>query len=362
MTETESPDPKAADAVPAEDPAVDGPPPIATEPPKDGFFPVLLRFFLVPLILVGASVGVFAMLGALVAQGDPSTDDLLNRIAAGGKNARWHAAQELSNRVANRKEGEPDLTGDPAFVAGVIRTTERVLESGDDPRIFEHLSIFLAASKRPEAADVLREAATASDPDVRFFAVHALARLGEAAAMDAVLDRLGDTEPGVRAMAAWSAGSLAKETGGATAAAIREPLGKALADATVDVQMNAALALGRNGLADGADLIWKMLHPEWIRANLAPDGGGLGSILRRQGSNPVTPEQLEDTILLNALAVTYVIKDRSMIEGVRALGASHRSPKVQDAALEVAKLLEQEVAARGAEAPRAAPSVPAVQK
>jgi hypothetical protein len=359
-----APVPDAATGTPDPSPGAGGPsggdappggdaPAIITEPPKEGVIPVLLRFFVVPLILVGASLGVFALLGALVAQGDPSSEDLLQRLLSGGTNARWHAAQELSNRVA---QGEIDLAADGAFVAGVVRAAGLVLDSGDDPRVFEHLSVFLAASRDPAALDVLRRGAVAPDPDVRLFAVTALARHGDPSSLGAVLERLGDSDPVVRSAAAWSAGSLCRTMDESSRAAAREPLGRALADPDLDVRMNAALAAGRNGWPEAGEMIWKMLHPGWIRERLAGDEGGLRTLLRPEGGTPVTREQREDGILLNALTVVYALKDRSMIEGVRGLAQSHRSPQVQGAAMEVLRVLQAEVDAGGSVPQRSAPT------
>jgi hypothetical protein len=323
-------------------------PGVETEAPSGGGLPGVLRFFVVPLVLVGASVAVFAGLGALVGEGPPGPADLVERIATGGKNARWQAAQELSNQV---HQGVLDPRRDPALSAALGRAFVRARAEGDDPRILQYLARLLGRSDPAAAGPVLREALADGNPDVRVFVIAALAEMGDPGDVEAILARLSDLDPAVRAVAAFAGASLAAANGGAARPEWRAPLRAALDDASVDVRWNAALGLARLGDPAAADLVWRMLHRDYVRGHLAPAEGAGGGFLSPAGADPATPEQRTETVLLNALSAAFRLRDRSMLDGVKAL-ESDPSDAVKDWALRASAALEEEVAAKGAVAQR----------
>jgi len=317
---------------------------VDTEGPRGGLIPGILRFFVVPLVLVGVSVALFAGLGALVGQGPPSTHDLLLRISEGGKNARWQAAMELSNRVY---QGEVDLARDERLVLSIAEAFRRARVEGDDPRILRYLSRFLARSPLPAVAPVLEEAVGDGSPDVRMFAAEALAERGDPAALAVLLPRLSDTDAGVRTIAAWAVPLLASKGGADAAVAVRPALLRALGDDAVDVRWNAALGLARLGAPGGEDQVWQMLHRESVRALVEAGATGGGGILSVEGADPATPAQLEERVVANAVSAVYLLRDRSMLDGVRRLAEADPSDRVRDFALKTVAALEEEVARRG---------------
>jgi hypothetical protein len=347
----------------APDPSV--PPPPAADPwtPPEvdrgeaagsgGFLPGILRFFVVPLVLVGASLAVFAGLGALVKQGSTPTKDLLDRVAEGGKNERWQAAMELANRVV---AGEVDPAADDALAERVVVAFRAAREGGDDPRVLHLLSRFLAASPREDAGAALAEAAGDANAGTRIFALDALARRGDASSLDAALARTGDTDPAVRAMAVYATGILAAAAppGDTAAARAAEPLRAALGDDAVDVRWNATLALSRLGIPGGEDELWRMLHPEYLRRHVAPQESGAASLFSTEGADTASVEERTEGVLLNALSAVWRRRDVSMIEGVRALASAELGARVRDRALRTLEALEAEAKAKGgATAPRA---------
>jgi hypothetical protein len=323
--------------------------------PRGGVVTGLLRFFVVPLVLVGASLAVFAGLGAVVGQGAPTKEKLLERVADGGKNERWQAAMELANRVA---AGEVDLANDEALGAKAVEAFRRARDGGDDPRVLRYLSRFLAASPLPAAGEALADAAADAEPDVRLFAVEALARRGGAAGLEAVLPRLADADPGVRALAAYATGAIAEGEGVPEEAKQRAGASlRALLDEDLpDPRWNAALALARLGIPGGEDEIWRMLHRDYLRPLVAPAPSGAEALLSAEGADPSTPDAREDRVLCNALAAVWRRRDLSMIEAVRALADEDRSPTVKHQALRVREALDAEAKSKGAvPAPRAWP-------
>ena len=330
-------------------PAPEGPsfraPGVMEEPEAPvGFLPGVLRFFVVPLVLVGASVGVFAMLGAVVNREPAGTHELVQAIAEGGKNARWQAAQELSNLI---HRGDLDLRADESLTATLAEALDRARTSGDDARVIQHLSVLLGRGHPVPARPALERALADGNPDVRIFALGAIVELGDPASAEALAPRLKDLDPAVRAMAAFALPALLEKGGGEHPGA-REAVAAALGDPEVDVRWNAALGLARLGDPSGADVIWGMIHRGHVRRNLrSGESPAAGGFLAKSGTDPDSPQNREERVVLNGLSAVYRLKDRSMLPGVRELAAADPSPTVQSWALKTQALLEEEVKARG---------------
>jgi HEAT repeat protein len=312
--------------------------------PSGGFLPGILRFFVVPLLLVGASLGIFAGLGALVAQGQPTDADLVATVAAGGKNSRWQAAQELSNRVAR---GEVDLAQDAVLARTLADAFAAARAAGDDPRVIQLLSVLLGRSRSPAGRAALEAALADGSPDVRVFAVAALAEAADPRSLPALLPRLEDLDGAVRTVAAYAVPVVAERAAPAPPEA-RAALAKALADPVLDVKWNAALGLARLRDGAGADVVWEMLHRDHLRARLAAGTGEAGA---PGATRPPDPEA-EDRVIRSALSAAFLLRDRSMADGVKALAATDPSMPVRDWALRTAAALDEEIRAKGPVAQR----------
>jgi hypothetical protein len=304
----------------------------------------VLRFFVVPLVLVGASLAIFAGLGALVGQGPPTPEDLVRQIAEGGKNARWQAAQELSNQV---HAGQIDLRRDERLTNAVVEAFEKARASGDDVRVIQYLARLLGRARPDIAGPVLKRALVDGNPDVRLFVVGALADQGDPSDVEDLLARLDDGDPGVRAVAAFGAATVmaGPDGSGRGRADWRATLAKALHDPEVDVRWNAALGLARLGDPAGADLVWSMLHRDYVRANLKPAQGGGGA----ESGGPVAGDPgREEEVVLNALSAAFRLRDRTMADGVKGLVDSDPSDTVKDWAMRASAELEREAREKGA--------------
>src|SRR6185436_13097966 len=143
------------------------PPGPVTEPPRDAPPPgdeeddestgeprgagrLIARFFLLPLLVVGAAVGVFLVFNLMTFE-RRSPRDYLQEVRGGTANRRWQAAFELSRSLPN------------------LPPEERAALTAETLRIFEGLS-----GKRPE------------DIPVRRYLVLVLGRLGESSALPAL--------------------------------------------------------------------------------------------------------------------------------------------------------------------------------
>jgi HEAT repeat protein len=317
----------------------------AEEPPT-GLLPGVLRFFFVPLLLVGASVAIFAGLGALVAEPPEGPEELVRAVAEGGKNARWQAAQELSNRV---HRGDLDLRADERLAGSLAAALDAGREAGDDPRVLQLLAALLGRSHPGAARPALVRALADGNPDVRVFAAAALAESGDPAALPALLARVTDLDDGVRAVAVYAAAVLGEKAGPAPSPELADALGRAIRDPSVEVAWNAALGLARLGDPGGSDLLWAMLHRDYVRANLLPraDEAGRAGFLAAGGSDPATTEDREDRVVLNALSAIYRLRDASMLPAVRDLAERDGKMEVRGWALRTREVLEAAAKERG---------------
>src|SRR6266545_3193835 len=142
-----------------------------TEEPR-GAGRLIARFFLLPLVVVLAAVGIFLLFNLMTFE-RRSPRDYLQEVRGGTANRRWQAAFELSRSLGN------------------LPTEERAALTAETLRIFETLS-----SRRPD--DVL----------VRRYLVLVLGRLGDPSAVPALLQAAKDADSDTRLYAVWALGKI----------------------------------------------------------------------------------------------------------------------------------------------------------
>ena len=218
-----------------------------TEPPKDappqgdeefteeprGAGKMIVRFFLLPLVVVVAAVGIFLVFNYMTFE-RRGPRDYLQEVRGGAANRRWQAAFELSRSLGSLP---------PEERASLTAETLRVFESlsprrPDDLLVRRYLVLVLGRLGEKQAVPALIQAASAEDPDTRLYAVWALGKIGDPAGFETVLASSESEDAGARKMAAYVLGALGDPR------AI--PRLKVLADDRVaDVRWNAAIALAR---------------------------------------------------------------------------------------------------------------------
>src|SRR6202049_4231253 len=181
--------------------------PLATAPA------IAVQFFLIPLLVVGATVLVYLGFRSLLTD-DRSAEEYLTDIRSGGSNRRWPAAYELSRMMA-----------DPAFVKkeeAVLapELTKAFAESkdDDDPRVRQYLALTLGRlTPIPAAArQLLIEALNDKDGQTRISAIWALAATGDATVAPDLERLYASDDAGVRKMTVYALGSLPTDAGAAT--------------------------------------------------------------------------------------------------------------------------------------------------
>jgi HEAT repeat protein len=216
-----------------------------------------VRFFLLPLLVVGTAVAVFWLFSRITFE-RRTPADYLQEVRGGTASRRWQAAFELSRSL-------PSL--DPPERAVLAAETLRIFTQlsptrAEDVPVRRYLALVLGRLQDPQAVEALLAAAKDSDADTRLYAVWALGRLGDRRALPAVLEASASDDPGQRKMAAYVLGQL------------RDPgaiprLQVLLGDTVADVRWNAAIALASLGDPAGRSVLRSMIDREALSRQAA---------------------------------------------------------------------------------------------
>jgi len=273
------------------------------------------RLFLLPLLVVGTAVAIFLVFNVMTFD-RRSPAGYLEEVRGGSANRRWQAAFELSRAVGRVPPG-PERE---ALVAQTLRVFEGLSRTrADDVPVRRYLVLVLGKLGDRAAVPAILAAAKDPDPETRLYAVWALGMLGEQSALPVVLESSISEDSGARKMAAYVLGRL------------KDPraiprLQLLIEDPAADVRWNAAIALAT--LKDRAGL--PVLRSMIDRAALA-----------RQAS--LSAEQSE-TAMVNALKALAQLADADSLAAIEKVAREDPNLRVR------------EEARRAAEATRAAAS------
>ena len=278
---------------------------------------IAVQFFLIPLIVVGATVLVYIGFRSLLSD-DRSAEEYLIDIRTGGSNRRWPAAYELSRLMADpefvrREEAKlaPELT--KAFADS----------KGDDPRVRQYLALTLGRLTPPlpvETRQLLVEALNDQDSQTRISAIWALGSTGDRSVVPDLERQYSADDAGVRKMAVYALGSMPVDAG-------NETLMRALEDAEADVQWNAAIALARHGRHEGVPVLRRMLDRAYVERNVSR---------QPQPRDDVDPV---GEVMISGLRAIAALREATLSEQVRALSTDDQNLKVRQAARETLKTL-----------------------
>ena len=278
---------------------------------------IAVQFFLIPLLVVGATVLVYIGFRGLLSE-DRSAEEYLADIRSGGTNRQWPAAYELSRLMSDPefvKKGEaalaPELT--KAFAAS----------SDDDPRVRQYLALALGRLTPPIPADARRllvEALNDKESQTRISAIWALGSTGDATVVPDIERMYASGDAGVRKMAVYALGSMPIDAGNDT-------LVKALEDAEPDVQWNAAIALARHGRHEGVPVLRRMLDRAYVERNVTR---------QPQARDEVDPV---GEVMISGLRAIAALKAAALSDEVRTLSTGDQNVKVRQAAIEALKNL-----------------------
>ncbi|MDP6112895.1 MAG: HEAT repeat domain-containing protein [Planctomycetota bacterium] len=235
-------------------PAADARPPTIEE---YGFGGLFSRFLLIPLTIVAIGVGLFLAYSAAI-QKEKSTDELLATLSGAGVNKPWHAAFELTRRLA----GNPPEASDPVFIAGVAKAFE---ESGNqDPRVRSFLAMALANLKDRRSLEALQKGLEDESDEIRIHVILAIGLYGDPAAAKSLTPFLDSTDEGEQRTAICALGLLKDEES-------LKGIVPFLEHETDDLRWNAALALAGAGDMQAEPVLLKMLDRDYLKSLQAPE-------------------------------------------------------------------------------------------
>jgi HEAT repeat protein len=277
---------------------------------------LIARFFLLPLLVVGAAVGIFLVFNLMTFE-RRSPRDYLQEVRGGAANRRWQAAFELSRSLPNLPPEER-----AALTAETLRIFEGLSpRRPDDVPVRRYLALVLGRLGERSAVPVLLAAARDEDPDTRLYAVWALGRIGDPAAFETVLETSRSEDAGARKMAAYVLGQL----GDARAIPRLRVLAE---DRTADVRWNAAIALAELRDPSGLPVLRTMIDRD---------------ALARQAA--LSSDQAE-AAMVNALKALALLKDTGTLAQIEKLEKSDPNLRVRAEARKTADVLRGKASKR----------------
>jgi hypothetical protein len=264
---------------------------------------LVIRFFVLPLLVVGTAVGIF-LLFSLMTFERRSPRDYLSEVRGGSAGRRWQAAFELSRRIGTMKPG-PERDAIATESLRLFRTLSP--SRPEDVRVRRYLVLVLGKLRDRAAVPDLVRAAGDPDPETRLYAIWALGMIGDPRGLDAVLEASRSEDPGIRKMAAYVMGKLGDRR------AI-ERLKVLLEDRVPDVRWNAAIALASLNDGSGIAVLRSMIDRQ---------------ALARQAQ--LTSDQAE-AAMVNALKAFALLRDEGSLPLLEKVAREDPNLRVRDAA------------------------------
>lgn len=278
---------------------------------------IAVQFFLIPLLVVGATVLMYIGFRSLLSE-DRSVEEYLTDIRSGGSNRRWPAAYELSRLMA-----DPEFVKREEAILAPELTKAFAESKNDDLRVRQYLALTLGRLTPPlpaETRQLLVDALGDKDSQTRISAIWALGSTGEASVSADIERQFESEDAGVRKMAVYALGSMPVDTGNDT-------LVKALGDPEPDVQWNAAIALARHGRHEGVSVLRRMLDRSYVERTVTR---------QPQARDEVDPV---GEVMISGLRAIAALKAGALSDQVKALSTDDQNVKVRQAAIEALKNL-----------------------
>lgn len=290
-------------AGPTDEGRLTGPPEDDDPVPAKGAGRLVVRFFLLPLLVVGTAVGIFLVFSLMTFE-RRSPRDYLAEVKGGSAGRRWQAAFELSRRIGSMKPG-PERDAIATESLRLFQTLSPTRE--EDVKVRRYLVLALGKLGDRSAVPALLTATKDPDPETRLYSVWALGMLGDPRAVDAILEASHSEDSGMRKMAAYVAGKLGDRR-------VVARLQVLLEDRVPDVRWNAAIALATLGDGSGIAVLRSIVDRE---------------TLARQAT--LSGDQAE-TAMVNALKALAMLRDEGTLPLLEKVAREDPNLRVRDAA------------------------------
>jgi HEAT repeat protein len=275
-----------------------------------------VQFFLIPLVVVAVTAGVYIGFRALLAD-DRSAHEYLTEIQRGGSDRRWPAAYELSRLMA-----DPKVRADKTLAPALVKAFQ---QSKGDQQVRRYLALAIGRLDPPlpsEAVADLTDALDEPDGETRISIIWALGSSGDPAVVSRLvpLYTAPDADAGIRKMIVYALGALPGD-------AQVEILRTALEDAAADVRWNAAIALARHGSRAGVPVLRQMLDRQYVEQSVTRN------VRADEDQDPVAD------VMISGLRAAAALKDETLRPSVASLSEQDRSMRVRQAAMEALKAM-----------------------
>src|SRR3954470_9726149 len=153
-----------------------------------------VQFFLIPLVVVGATVLVYVGFRSLLTD-TRTPQDYLTEIQTGGSTRRWPAAYELSRLMA-----DPAVRADRALGPALVKAYENA-RNDSDPRVRQYLALAIGRLDPPLPAGAIADLTAALDDpnaEARIMAIWALGSSGDAAVAPRLQSLYDSQDAGIR--------------------------------------------------------------------------------------------------------------------------------------------------------------------
>jgi HEAT repeat protein len=269
-----------------------------------------VQFFLIPLVVVGVTVLVYAGFRALLAE-DRTPQQYLAEVQSGGWNRQWPAAYELSRLME-----DPAVRADPSLAPALVEAFEQAKDS--DPRVRRYLALAIGRLDPPlppEAVASLTRGLEDPDSEARISAIWALGSSGDASVVPRLQPLVASDDAGIRKMAVYALGALPGDDQIVT-------LRTALQDSAPDVRWNAAVALARHDSGAGEAVLREMLDRPLVERTV------------NRGVSQLADQSPVDEVIISGVRAAAALKAERLRPSVEMLTQQDPSMKVRQAALE----------------------------
>jgi len=274
-----------------------------------GSWKMLIPFVILPVTIVGVSVGIFLLFGML-ADTHKGAKDYLYELQSGSEHQRWQAAFELSRYLSSQDFEDEDAYFEKELLR-ILKTAGR-----DEVQLRTYLIIALAQIGSDMSLDTLIAFADKGEgSETQIYAIWALGRIGSPKAADTILKKINSDDAGIRKTAAFSLGFVGNKSH-------VKVLKKLLDDSVQDVRWNAALGLAQLGSSSGDGILLKLLDPIHVK-----------------NATPNLRERERTEIVLSALNAVGMLRLKSARKAVVAVSKSATDSRLRLTAHNVSRLL-----------------------
>ncbi len=270
---------------------------------QDSPYNSVMRLFLIPLLIVTISVGMFYAFGFITFK-TKTVQDYLVEIKTGSDNKKWQAAYSMAGLLVTEDKADPQLQKElTREIIPMFKNRARY-----DLRVRNYLALALGYLKQSESVPVLIESLSDAEEDTVIYSVWALSVLEDPRAKDSVLPLLKDSRAPVRKIAAFAMGTF-RDT------SVVSDLKPLLGDTEPDVAWNAALSLSQLKDGSGVFILERLLDRAYL------------------DTFPKLNDNEKEVIILSALQGVANLRVTELQTQIETLSEKDPSLKVRQAAI-----------------------------